>query len=76
MSQKRVGALSYLRRWYSWVTHSRLDPIIQAAKTLKRHMNNIMTYFKHRITNATAEGINSKIQMVKMMACGLRNRNH
>ena len=27
-------------------------------------------------SNATAEGLNSKIQMVKQMACGFRNREH
>lgn len=31
---------------------------------------------KHRITNATAEGIHSKIQTLKLMACGYRNREH
>jgi transposase len=30
----------------------------------------------HPLTNATAEGLNSKIQMVKEMACGFRNREH
>jgi len=69
-------AKGYFQRWYFWATHSRLDPIIKAAKTLKRHLPNIMTYFKHRITNAVAEGLNSKIQMVKEMACGFRNREH
>lgn len=64
------------RRWYFWATHSRLAPMISAAKTLHRHLGNILTYFKHRITNATAEGLNSKIQMVKEMACGFRNREH
>jgi transposase len=61
---------------YFWATHSRLQPIIDAAKTLKRHLANLMTYFTHRITNATAEGINSKIQTIKLMACGYRNRDH
>lgn len=70
------NALTYFKRWYFWATHSRLDPMIKAAKTLERHLANIMTYFKHRITNATAEGLNSKIQMVKLMACGFRNRDH
>jgi transposase len=70
------NALSFFQRWYYWATHSRLEPIIKAAKTLKRHLPNIMTYFKHRITNAMAEGINSKIQVVKLMACGFRNRDH
>ena len=51
-------------------------PIIEAAKTLKRHLANLLTYFTHRITNATAEGINSKIQTIKLMACGYRNREH
>jgi transposase len=40
-------------------------PIIEAAKILKRHLTNLLTHFKHRITNATSEGINSKIQMLK-----------
>jgi len=70
------SALGYFRRWYYWATHSRLAPIVQAAKTLNRHLPNILTYFKHRISNATAEGLNSKIQMVKEMACGFRNREH
>jgi hypothetical protein len=28
---------------------------------LKTHLPNILTYLTHRITNATAEGLNSKI---------------
>jgi transposase len=69
-------AKAFFKRWYHRATHSRLEPMIQAAKTMKRHLANILTYFTHRITNATAEGLNSKIQMVKAMACGFRNREH
>ena len=69
-------AAKFFQRWYFWATHSRLAPMIKAAKTLKQHLANILTYFKHRINNATAEGLNSKIQMVKEMACGFRNREH
>lgn len=73
----RVGwAERHWKRWYFWATHSRLTPIIEAAKTLKRHLPNLLTYFKHWITNATTEGINSKIQTLKLMACGYRNREH
>jgi len=70
------NAQKFFQRWYFWATHSRLPPIIRVAKTLKAHLKNILTYFRHRITNATAEGLNSKIQMVKEMACGFRNRDH
>ena len=69
-------AARYFTAWYCWATHSRLSPLIAAAKTLKRHLANIMTSFTHRITHATSEGINSKIQTIKLMACGYRNRDH
>jgi transposase len=50
--------------------------MITAAKTLKAHIDNIVTYAKHRITNALEEAINAKIEKVKRMACGFRNRAH
>jgi DNA-binding MarR family transcriptional regulator len=33
-------------------------------------------FFAHRITNAVSEGLNSKIQTIKKMAYGFRNREH
>jgi transposase len=69
-------AEKYFTAWYVWATHSRLAPIVEAAQTLKRHLPNLLTYFTHGITNAMAEGINSKIQTIKLMACGYRNREH
>ncbi len=70
------NAEKFFKRWYFWATHCRLKPMIEAARTLKSHITNILTYFKHRITNAVVEGLNSKIQTVKQMACGFRNREH
>ncbi len=67
------SAEKFFNRWYFWATHSRLMPIIEAAKTLKRHLPGLLTYGKHRITNAVAEGMNSKIQMIKSNARGYRN---
>ena len=67
---------SYFKRWYFWATHCRLEPIKKAAKTLNTHLDNIVTYAKHRITNALAEGINTKIERIKPIACGFRNRAH
>lgn len=67
------SARHFFKRWYWWATHSRLKPMAEVAKTLKRHPDNILTYLRHRITNAVAEGINSKIQQVKSAAQGFRN---
>jgi len=69
-------ARKFFKQWYFWATHSKLDPVITAAKTIRRHFENIVTYVHHRITNVLAEGINSKIEKVKRMACGFRNREH
>lgn len=67
------SAKKFFDRWYFWATHSRLKPIIEAARTLKRHLPGLLTYCKHRITNAVAEGMNSKIQLIKANARGYRN---
>ncbi len=67
------SALKFFNHWYFWATHSKLKPIIEAAKTLKRHLPGLLAYCKHRITNAAAEGMNSKIQLIKANARGFRN---
>lgn len=59
--------------WYRWATHSRLKPMIEKAKMLASRLPNILTYLKHRVTNAASESINSKIQWVKYTARGFRN---
>lgn len=67
------SARKFFDRWYFWATHSRLKPMIDAAKILKRHLPGILSYCRHRITNATAEGLNAKIQIIKTNARGFRN---
>ena len=66
------NARKFFARWYGWATRSRLKPIIQVAKMLKRHLENILSYFRHRITNAMSEGFNSRIQSIKSQARGFR----
>lgn len=69
-------ATKFWKRWYFWATHSRLVPMMEAAKLIARHLQNVLTYFTHRITNAVAEGLNSKIATVQKRACGYRNPDH
>jgi len=69
-------AKAFWERWYFWATHSRLEPVIKKAKMIKDHISGVMTYFIHRITNATAEGMNSKIATIQKMAYGFRNKEH
>lgn len=74
--RRRGWAAKHFKRWYFWATHSRLKPIIEAAKTLKRHQAGLLTYFAHPITNAGAEGLNSRVQAIRVSARGYRNREH
>jgi transposase len=67
------NARKFFRKWYGWATRCRLKPIVEVAKTLNRHLNNLLTYFRHRITNAKSEGFNSRIQSLKSNARGFRN---
>jgi transposase len=48
-------------RWYAWGARCRLTPVVKVAKMLKKHLPNLLTYFRHRITNASSEGFNSVI---------------
>lgn len=73
----RLGwAEKHWRQWYFWATHSRLKPVVKAARTVERHLHNVMTFFTHRITNAVSEGLNSKIQTIKKRAYGFRNSDN
>jgi transposase len=64
------SAETFFRSWYGWAARSRLDPIIDVAKMLKKRLPNILTYFRHQITNALSEGYNSRIQTIKSSARG------
>ncbi len=66
-------AKRHFDRWYSWAIRSRLDPIKAKARMIKNHLPNLLTYFQHPISNAVAEGLNSKIQTVKSNARGYRS---
>lgn len=66
------AARTFFKKWYFSATHSRLKPVIKVARMIKKHLENIITFLKHRITNAFAEGINSVVQHIKSTARGFR----
>ena len=70
------AARSFFDRWYSWASRCRLKPMIEAGRMLKRRLDNILTFIKHRVTNAASESLNAKIQWVKYTARGFRNQRN
>jgi transposase len=61
-----------LKKWYFWATHSKLTPMIIAAKTIKRHWNGVLRWWSSQINNGILEGLNSIIQAAKSKARGYR----
>ena len=66
------GARRFLQQWSTAALKSRLEPLRKFVDTLRKHTDNILTFIDSRLTNATAEGINRIIRMVKNRASGFR----
>ena len=69
-------ARKFFRQWYGWTTRSRLEPVRKVAAMLRRRLDQVLNYCKHEVTNAVAEGLNSKIMAIKRRACGYRNKEN
>ncbi len=67
------SARRFFKKWFGWASRSKLRPVIAVARMLKNHLENMLTYMRHPITNAVTEGLNSKIQAIKSNARGFRS---
>lgn len=63
---------SWLKKWYFWATHSRLEPMKKVAKTIKNHWDGIVQWKRSQINNGILEGLNSIVQAAKRRARGYK----
>lgn len=63
----------FFNAWYCWAARCRLEPVKKVARMIHGRIDNILTWFRHRISNGPAEGFNSLIQSLKSAARGFRN---
>ena len=61
-------------QWLSWAVRSRLEPIKKVAKTIKEHLWGILNAIVLKVSNGPAEGLNSRIKMIKVRSRGFRNK--
>jgi transposase len=61
-----------LSKWVRSVMHTKLGPMKEAAKTIKKHWKGIVRWAESRINNGLLEGLNSIIQSAKSKARGYR----
>ena len=62
----------FLDNWCKTANRSRLEPIKDFVKTIKKHKHRLLPFVDNRLTNAIAEGLNRIIKIVKNRASGFR----
>jgi transposase len=62
------------RSWIAWALRSRLEPVRRVARMVRENLGGILNAIALKATNAVSESMNAKIQKLKAMACGFRNR--
>ena len=67
-------AEAFYKDWNRDAMRSKLEPVKKVARMIKDHLNEVLNFFIHRITNAYSEGNNSMIQGLIKRANGYRNR--
>ena len=71
--QSKPWAEKFLQKWFWWATHSRLQPLRDFAWLLRRHEDNILTYFDMPLNNGSVEGLNNKAKVISHRAYGFRS---
>ena len=69
-------ARKHLKQWFWWATHSLLEPLREFAWMIRRHEENILTWFRMPINNGSVEGLNNKAKVVSHKAYRFRTADH
>lgn len=70
--QTATDAEEHFNAVVSWCSRSRLEPFVKLGRTLKRHRDGILGYFKNYTTSAAIEAINGLLQLARCRARGYR----
>jgi len=62
-----------LEQWLWWASHSRLQPFVTAARTIRQHKAGVLAYIDERYTNGIVEGFNNLLRMVARRAFGFHS---
>ncbi len=66
-------AFKKLALWYNQVEATNLDSFQTVARSIQNHYQDILNFFKHRSTNASAESFNAKIKAFRATSRGVRD---
>jgi transposase len=71
--KSEAWARKWFKSWYRRAIYSRIEPLKDFAKMLKRHLEGIINHCKYQIHTGMLEGINNKIKVIKRIAYGFRD---
>lgn len=71
--QSTKEGAKFLAWWIMDAVESGIKELQKTGRTLLRHWEGLVSYFKHPITNGKTEGINNKIKTMKRQAYGFRD---
>jgi transposase len=57
-----------------WISRCRLKPMIAVGKMVRRYFWGILNAIRLKVNNSMLEAKNARIQQIKKVACGFRNR--
>lgn len=61
-------------RLLAWIARCRLEPVKKVGRMVRQYLWGIINAIVAGVSNAMAEAKNARIQRIKNMACGYRNR--
>jgi len=65
--------IELLDAWIAWAVRCQLAPIVEVAKKIRRHRDEIRNTLLYRLTNGPVEGMNSRIRMIINTGRGFRD---
>ncbi len=66
-------AITKFAHWFREVEETGFKSYKTILKTFNQHYNDILNYFNHRSTNASAESFNAKIKNFRMQLRGVKD---
>jgi len=67
-------AEKHWKRLLGWISRCRLKPMIAVGKMIRRFLWGILNAIRNKVNNSMLEAKNARIQRIKKIACGFRNR--
>lgn len=59
--------------WFENILSNQLEEFYSVVDTMRNYLHGILNYFRYGMTNAIAEGFNTKINIIKRRAYGFRD---